>query len=293
MNRELIEQLIEIGQHAESELVKAIIDLKKLRLGRNMLQQGIQTWDKLTHSLPLNDVVALARSLTLIDTLPGLSDGSVSPVIWVFLELERRDYPGLLALAMWIIEHDKNPYVPFGTLARRRKRLDLLKEREELRAIQIQNSGRSNQLRKLMGELQFEHSYSAWLSSSIKDIELREKIEQSNREIAELKNNLKQLTQETETLRRYFTEIERAKKRDSLLQTGANLDPVGRLQLIAANPTVPIGVFPEEWACHEAITLSLLNVEIRRALSPRIARIRKGPWRKVYRGLCDLDGKIV
>src|SRR5687767_2242523 len=89
-----------------------------------------QDWNAVIRRMIDEDVDALARGLSLADTLPGWIGGSVAAVIWVFQELERRSFPGLLALAEWIIEHDRNLYALFGTMKHREERLESLRIQE-------------------------------------------------------------------------------------------------------------------------------------------------------------------
>ena len=72
-------------------------------------------WDNITAELSLKQVVQLIKILTLSEMYFKWSGGSVSSVIWIFKELERRDMQLSREIADWVLSHTDNIYLPFGT----------------------------------------------------------------------------------------------------------------------------------------------------------------------------------
>lgn len=68
-------------------------------------------WDVVTATMPLDDLVALIKALTIIERLFRWAGGSVSSVIWTFRALERRDHALSQQIAHWILERTANDYV--------------------------------------------------------------------------------------------------------------------------------------------------------------------------------------
>lgn len=80
------------------------------------LAGGAQPWQSIITTLSSEDVVALIKSLTVAEgVFPGWSAGSVSPVIRLFWRLFELDPRWADLTAGWVVEHTRNPYLPFGS----------------------------------------------------------------------------------------------------------------------------------------------------------------------------------
>lgn len=91
----------------------------------------------ITAGFTTEHIAALVKAMTIAEDSWRWIGGSVSPIIRVFEELEKRDADLSNQVAEWIVRRSKfNTYVPFGDTRRRGELLANIALREREAAIQ-------------------------------------------------------------------------------------------------------------------------------------------------------------
>ena len=130
MNAEQILRLVEIGSTIGLNHDEAITKLENLGITWKELHfDGVEGWKNVAQGMTEVDLVAIVKSLVLLDTTQEYSSGSVAPAIWLFKELTNRRFTNLLTLAEWIDDVSKNEYLPFGTIKFRANSFRSLREK--------------------------------------------------------------------------------------------------------------------------------------------------------------------
>jgi len=98
---DIIHALSTIGRREQSASALCP-DLEYLRSRTEFSRMHWSSWDRVTKSLPLDDVIALSKGLALVEAQINWGGGSVAPIIWVYREIERRDHNQADSLVEWV-----------------------------------------------------------------------------------------------------------------------------------------------------------------------------------------------
>ena len=91
-------------------------DIALLKSYEHIDRAGLDAWGKATKDLRNEEVIALIRGLTIVERELRWCGGSVSPVIWLFRNLESTvDISIYEELADWILKITHNRFLPFGS----------------------------------------------------------------------------------------------------------------------------------------------------------------------------------
>jgi hypothetical protein len=233
--------LLKVGREVELGLPHAPTDLDLLRCqGRiNCLHWG--EWDALTGPLQIEDVVRLAKALTIIEKMFRWPGGSVAAVIWVFREVARRDNATAQDLADWILARTDNPFVPFGSRNHGARSLcDLHLAKEGLAA---------------------KRSLVAQREASRASAGQARKAERKRMAVLRMEAQSR-----SSAIRRAWEPVFLA------------LPPAEQLRQIAHDTEHPLNYFPVECAGAGAAALLQLDPESLQLLRKKLEERRKGPW---------------
>ena len=290
---EVVRALVEAGRAACQGLGRAVPFLMQIQHQGVVNRQHWESWDAITRTMRTEDVVDLVRGLALADSLPGWGGGSVAGVIWVWRELERRDVADLSDLAEWVVKHDSNGYAPFGTMKHRELRLARLAAHKAMVMRMEKNKRLEAELRGRMTSAEYEEAFGAWLAAHLRGIKAAQEAQALLRrdagQIVVLGSRLTAQEGKLSTLESQIARKNRAEKREALLRKGAALSSVERLRLVAANRDMPLAVFPADWAFVGASIVMDVDRSTRVLLAERLKDRRKGPWRRLYQTLCEID----
>jgi hypothetical protein len=113
--KEVVTELVRIGHDfsdqwpVPAESCAHLVEHSKLDMAH------WSAWDVVCTELGIEDLVALSKGVVIAEETCGWRGGSVAAAIWVFRNVERRQYPELGSLANWILNRTSSPYIPFGT----------------------------------------------------------------------------------------------------------------------------------------------------------------------------------
>lgn len=209
-------------------------------------------WYRVTEPLPVEDLVALIKAITLAESRFRWAGGSVAAVIWIFRRLQDTDLHASEDTADWILSRTQNPYLPFGT----------------------DNCG----ARSLAG-------YRKALESRAKRHSEYLAEERARQEQAKRRRQEKRQAH----LERIECQATESRVRRQFLAEFMLLDPSDRLRKIAKDTSHPVDYYPPECAMSDPAALQRLPLDSRRLLIDRLKDRRKGPWSGLCRLLQDLD----
>ena len=109
----MVDRLIDLGRGG---VVGPFFGTTAPRAARGELVWGSGDWRSEVSARNTEELRELVKGLVLLSSHLGPIGGSVSPVIWVFHEIQRRNPPWTNELAEWVLEHRVNEYEPFGTM---------------------------------------------------------------------------------------------------------------------------------------------------------------------------------
>lgn len=118
----LLDRLVQIGRKgrfAELETIGARFPSAK---SGDFMRLRPEAWVHVITSYTDDDVVCLIKSLTKLEHYPNFKAGSVSPVIWIFRNLQSASER--VDLVNWILANTENTYLPFGSSNHGAKSLD-------------------------------------------------------------------------------------------------------------------------------------------------------------------------
>ncbi len=209
-------------------------------------------WDWVTEPLPVDDLVALIKAITLAESRFRWYGGSVAAVVWLFPHLQARDLHASEDTADWILRRTRNSWLPFGT----------------------HNHG----VRSLA-------AYRKALESSANRYSEHLAEDRARQEQAKRRRQEKRQAQ----LERIKCQATESRIRREFLPEFMLLDPSDRLRKIAKDTSHPVDYYPPECATSDPAALQRLPPDSRRLLIDRLKDRRKGPWSELCRLLQDLD----
>ena len=122
----MIDRLINLGR---AGIVGPVDGVATPRAAHEALVWGPGDWSVQISGRSTEELRDLVKGLVSLSRHLGPIGGSVSPVIWVFREIQRRNPPWTDELAGWVLDHRVNEYEPFGTMISRQvKDLDGLRK---------------------------------------------------------------------------------------------------------------------------------------------------------------------
>jgi hypothetical protein len=153
----VLNKLIELGELHESDDAERSQLFDQLRPFDQCGRTHANAWISATETLSVEQLSSLVRGLVLAEeSLPGWNGGSVSGIIWVFRDYERRTPANADALADWILQHSTNNYVPYGTARAATQSVAEFKayrKTRELRRVQSEQHAEAEQRCKVIREL--------------------------------------------------------------------------------------------------------------------------------------------
>lgn len=109
-----IEMLIDFGK---SDIVESLASIDKVKhLGKlsYLNRKGRKFWKEVSTYLTREDLQALIKAITVLETQLQWSGGSVAAVIWLYEIYKQSETDKNRELADWILSRTRNPYLPFG-----------------------------------------------------------------------------------------------------------------------------------------------------------------------------------
>lgn len=113
---EFVGELIAIGQTEQFDDLSRLIKHAPQYQSGEMTRRPSGYWIQLAEHRSADDLANLIKVLTVAERdVPGFSRGSVSPVIWIFRQLQER-HPGDYSwLEDWVLNHTDITYLPWGS----------------------------------------------------------------------------------------------------------------------------------------------------------------------------------
>lgn len=251
-----LSKLIAIGRYLKWDDPSLTSRLLEIKDDEYINRLHCREWDSVTGTLNKDEIVSLLKGLVAAEEKLKWTGGSVSAIIWVFRELERRDTDLATKLAEWILQHTSNPYVPFGTTNFGARSLDELRSRR-----------------------------AAWESRKAATVEA----ELKRQEGAKVKRRQRQLDGE----KRVQRQKKAAYERQALLDEFQSLTPRQRLERIAFDTDHPIKFFPTDFADVGTEVLKSLSGSTRIQLLQRLRKVGRGPWKRLRLTLESVDKRTV
>ncbi len=110
----VLAHLIDVGQTEDFARLESLWSAGQLPRQGDLMRLRPQSWFEVANRLPVEEVVALIKALTLAEKiLPDWKAGSVSPVIWLYRKLMEHDAT-TASLFDWVRAHTDNPFLPDG-----------------------------------------------------------------------------------------------------------------------------------------------------------------------------------
>ncbi len=267
IDQQIVTRLIELGRMEGVDEEATRSEFAVLGSWNNLNSAHWTVWKAITENMATQELVRLAKGLTLAERYFRWPGGSVSAVIWVYQEIDDHgDYELSWNVAEWVVRHTENPYAPFGHMPRR--------SLFESRLARDSSEGKAAPV-----GLRFT-SLSSELSWEYEQIKERRRLERETRARFERTNRERRIAEHRkahETKRRLKHE-----ERSMLLQKASGLSMVDKLRLVAEG-TQPLDFYPIEFAKLADDVLSSVSMEMRQTLIRRLADRRNGAWR----ALCD------
>jgi hypothetical protein len=246
--RLVLDVLIGAGHEPTLDVGSIPAELESIRNEHSIDRLQACDWDDVTQPMVLEDVVALVKALVVCEERFGWQGGSVSAIIWVYREIERRDHVLAEGIAEWILLRTSNPWVPFGSTNLGARSL------REYRALQAVTTERKAERARLEVE--------------------RKARATANRE-----------QRKEAGIRRQALQRQDTRERRAWVGEFLSVPAAEQLRRICEDVEHPLDYFPA--SCTEAshATLRALSPDVRYRLLRRLEGHRKGPWRRLYLAL--------
>lgn len=287
ISQPIIDHLMALGRIDDIGSSESTRLLESLTTFERFYERHWSEWDSNFKLMNDDDVTALVQGLAVAEKALWGS-GSVSPLIWAYMELVRRGPDVAFNAGEWIVRHnlDANYCVGYGNLRERVRIKDLQASIAEMERVSI----------KEWGELHWHERKQTWLQGEMRLIEQRR--QQKNEEQERINalqerqerqrlliQELEQLKQRNHVLNSYYL----AKRREEIIESTRELDEASRLRIIAEEDEFGVGFFPMEWANVAEESLSSLEPDTIQLLMAKIQERKKGPWRQLYERLRGLN----
>lgn len=259
----ILRLLIELGNSDNLDAPFILDDYFQLRPEDYINRLNWRTWDAVTAELAIEDLVALLKGLTICEMRFHWCGGSVSAVIWVYRELQKRNRTLSKELYEWTIRRTHNPYAPTGT-----SRTAVIPAHMQPRLDRMEGDEREQWF------LDFQKSVA--MAHERRLTESRNRIEKE-KEVAQQRKRKKQLQLQEKTKN---SDI-RSKERRRILLLAEDLNDIGRLKLVVENDECPLLFFPTEWAMVSQNVIAALDKDLRARLYRKISNRKTGHWKEL------------
>jgi hypothetical protein len=241
-------------------------------------------WKSLMQPMSTPDVAALARGLAVAEArIHQWYGGSVSPVICIWRELECRDPALAKSVAIWVIQHNTNPYVPFCSM---RGRDDFARQlaTEEARR---RNALLESQILAHRDGLEWERQKHGWFERELSGLQERKRQQAEERERQERERLALKAVKIKRRENHRLTTIQRAIERRRLIKGAEGLTELERLRIVASRNEFPLLFFPSDWATVADETLCAMTPHERASLIARVQERRTEPWKRLHERLVN------
>jgi hypothetical protein len=116
LTSDIVGALVKIGRRSDLDALEPDDIPAVIREVDVINRLGPQSWLAVSSVLPVEDAVSLFKALVIVERVLHWSGGSVAAAIWVFRDLEQRDWPLSRSWADWALPRTRNGYVPFGRM---------------------------------------------------------------------------------------------------------------------------------------------------------------------------------
>jgi hypothetical protein len=241
---QIIEILVRAGREPGFDVSQVPAEMESVRSEDAINRLHWREWDRVTGGMVIEDVIALAKALTVCEERFRWSGGSVAAVIWVYREVERRDRELAQHLAVWVLARTSNAWVPFGSMNLGARSV------EEYRALGAAAAKNKAATACLEGE-----------GAAAGKVRREERIRAAVRRQAEQ-------VKATEDRREWVSEL-------------VSLPTSEQLRRIADDTGHSLDYFPTSCAEVDPAAARSLDPEVRRRLLGRLEGRRKGPWKRL------------
>ncbi len=221
-----------------------------------------ETWQAICEPLSSEDLVAIIKSLTVLEEKLGWKAGSVSGIIWVTKILQWRFSDKYSSVVDWVLQRTSNPYAPFGTVNLGAKSLEDFYRLEDMKI----------QRRKIAEE-----------------ISVRQRAEAQERRRAEKKLKKKRIIIQLKM------QHQKSLERNKVLLKILKMNPIAQLVFIAHDSKHKIDYYPDKFALCEDKVLEGLDKETRELFTIKLVDRKKGVWKKFIkriRGIIEKSNQI-
>jgi hypothetical protein len=265
--RDVLARLLELGADENIDLPKVASDYSDLCRHDRINRLHWSEWNAVTASLSMQELESLLKGLTIAELRFGWCGGSVSSVIWVFREIQRRSQEDADRLFEWVIRRSTNPYAPTGSARGATIPHDMIPVLDE------------------MTEKQRKKWFVSFRESCQKASEQRYKEEVARAKKAKDDAETRKRERIGRKAHKEATDKKMRAERTQVIAEGLPLDAIGRLHLIVEHPGIPLDAFPCDWSRISQDTVAAMNSDDVKALLSRCKEMRKGVWRKLAQTL--------
>ena len=241
----VVEDLIALGSLGDGTSAKRDQLLARLKPFDRVNRLDCNPWFEVADMLPEGDLKNLVRGLTIADSQPNWSGGSVAGVIWVFRCYDARFPDKADALADWVLARSENPFVPFGRMRASTRSV------AEFKAYQSAKAQRHDQSERA-----------------------QEDARQHKRIRAAVHRRLDQ--------ERHVLQAAHSQSRAALTAQLQALPVKERLEHLAWDDLHSLAFYPASLAKVDRQAFEQLDAGTRRRLLDKLAARRKGAWKKLY-----------
>jgi len=246
----IIKKFIEVGKELEDDLSRAIPIFHKLKNNSDVNTIGPTKCHIIANDLTNTDLCYLIKSIVIAESLFKWVGGSASSSIWLFRELQSKDYSISINLANWILPRTNNYYVPFG----------------------FNNHG----AKTYYEYLEISKKRSEQFSRSIEFKNKQEDIASKEREKRKQQQKLS-------------AELRKTNERKNFVDMLKNHSVTEQIKILAMDDKYSIGFYPTSVATKSTDEiLKHLNQEIILKLLVKLKGKHKGPWGSFKRRLIEI-----
>lgn len=260
--RHVVCRLIELGADDRLDRPEIESTYSDLRAHERLDNLHWSEWDAVAAALSTQELESLLKGLTIAELRLGWrGGGSVSAVIWIFRQIQRRSQKDADRLYEWVIRRTANYRQEIGEMPIPREMIFVLdgmtQEQREEWFVSFRES-RNNEIRQLIRQ---RHAKKLTRRKNGEEEAEARKNERINRKA-----------------QKDATDEKMRSERARLIDAAQFLDAKGRLTLIADNPSVSLDAFPADWACVSPDIVAVMDSEHVKALLSRCREKRRGVW---------------
>jgi len=261
---DIMPKLLELGADPDIDRPEVLSRYPELHHVEHLIRRlGGPLLDSIMAPLSTPELECLLKGLTIAELRLRWCVGSVSPVIRILDEFDRRSPSDAYRLHQWVIRRSTNRYTG-GLIS------------EHVIPVLDQMSPEEREIWFL-----------AFQESCRRDWERRHREQLARRERAEREAERRRQEKERRKAQKRTRDVQRRQARERLIERAAPLDDIGRLRLIIENQDMRLDAFPSEWARMPVDFRARMTRADIEALLARISRKRKGVWRDLCRRIME------